>query len=66
MEVEVVVDHVLELECEAWGVPAPSLTWLKDGRPLPQTDSVHLLRGGEGLRVASAQVRGLPSGPSAN
>ena len=53
-----VVDHALELECEAWGVPSPSLTWLKDGRPLPQTDRVRLLRGGEGLVVASAQVRG--------
>ncbi|KAG7251155.1 hypothetical protein CRUP_029350, partial [Coryphaenoides rupestris] len=56
VEVSVVVNHVLELECEAWGIPAPSLTWLKDGRPLPQTDSMRLLRGGEVLRVASAQV----------
>ncbi|KAM3875993.1 hemicentin-1 [Diretmus argenteus] len=55
-EVSVVVNHVLELLCEASGIPPPSLTWLKDGRPLPQTDSLRLLRGGEGLRVASAQV----------
>lgn len=58
-EVSVVVNNVLELQCEASGIPAPSLTWLKDGRPLPQTDSLHLLRGGEVLRVASAQVSGL-------
>lgn len=58
-EVSVVVNNVLELQCEALGIPAPSLTWLKDGRPLPQTDSLHLLRGGEVLRVASAQVSGL-------
>lgn len=57
VEVSVVVNHVLELECEAWGIPAPSLTWLKDGRPLPH--SMRLLRGGEVLRVASAQVSGL-------
>ena len=55
-EVSVVVNNVLELQCEASGIPTPSLTWLKDGRPLPQTDSVRLLRGGEVLRVASAQV----------
>ncbi|XP_071373120.1 hemicentin-1, partial [Centroberyx affinis] len=55
-EVSVVVNHVLELQCEASGIPTPSLTWLKDGRPLPQTDSLRLLRGGEVLRVASAQV----------
>uniref|UniRef100_A0A665VT70 Hemicentin-1 n=1 Tax=Echeneis naucrates TaxID=173247 RepID=A0A665VT70_ECHNA len=55
-EVSVVVNNVLEIHCEASGIPTPSLTWLKDGRPLPQTDSVGLLRGGELLRVASAQV----------
>lgn len=57
-EVSVVVNNVLELQCEASGIPAPALTWLKDGRPLPQIDSLRLLRGGEVLRVASAQVRG--------
>ncbi|XP_051803642.1 hemicentin-1 [Acanthochromis polyacanthus] len=55
-EVSVVVNNVLELRCEATGIPTPSLTWLKDGRPLPQTDSLRLLRGGELLRVASAQL----------
>lgn len=56
-EVSVVVNHVLELVCEADGIPLPTLTWLKDGRPLPQTDSIRLLRDGEVLRVASAQVK---------
>ncbi|XP_038571299.1 hemicentin-1 isoform X3 [Micropterus salmoides] len=55
-EVSVVVNNVLELKCEATGIPTPSLTWLKDGRPLPQTDSLRLLRGGEVLRAASAQL----------
>ncbi|XP_074490966.1 hemicentin-1 isoform X1 [Sebastes fasciatus] len=55
-EVSVVVNNVLELQCEASGIPQPSLTWLKDGRPLPQTDSLRLLRGGEVLHVASAQL----------
>ncbi|XP_031431207.1 LOW QUALITY PROTEIN: hemicentin-1 [Clupea harengus] len=55
-EVSVVVSHVLELLCEADGVPPPTITWMKDGRPLPQTDGARLLRGGEVLRVASAQV----------
>uniref|UniRef100_A0A3Q2PHK8 Ig-like domain-containing protein n=1 Tax=Fundulus heteroclitus TaxID=8078 RepID=A0A3Q2PHK8_FUNHE len=50
------VNNVLELLCEATGIPTPTLTWLKDGRPLPQTDSLRLLRGGEVLRVTSAQV----------
>ncbi|XP_062857960.1 hemicentin-1 [Trichomycterus rosablanca] len=55
-EVSVVVNHVLELVCEAEGIPVPVLTWVKDGRPLPQTDSLRILRGGEMLRIASAQV----------
>ncbi|KAK2835266.1 hypothetical protein Q5P01_015750 [Channa striata] len=55
-EVSVVVNNVLELQCEPSGIPTPSLTWLKDGRPLTQTDSLRLLRGGEVLRVASAQL----------
>lgn len=63
-EVSVVVNNVLELHCEASGIPTPSLTWLKDGRPLPQTDSLQLLRGGEVLRVASAQVSAPPGSTS--
>ncbi|XP_053341492.1 hemicentin-1 [Clarias gariepinus] len=55
-EVSVVVNHVLELVCEAEGIPPPTLTWVKDGRPLPQMDSLSILRGGEVLRIASAQV----------
>ncbi|KAI5614770.1 hemicentin-1 isoform X1 [Silurus asotus] len=55
-EVSVVVNHALELVCEAEGIPAPTLTWVKDGRPLPQLDSLSILRGGEVLRITSAQV----------
>ncbi|GAA6099393.1 hemicentin-1 isoform X2 [Tachysurus ichikawai] len=55
-EVSVVVNNVLELVCEAEGIPAPTLTWVKDGRPLPQTNSLSVLRGGEVLRIASVQV----------
>lgn len=53
-EVSVIVNNALELQCEASGIPRPSLTWLKDGRPL--TDGLRVLQGGEVLRVASAQV----------
>lgn len=55
-EVTVLVNNVMELECEATGIPTPTLTWLKDGRPLLETSNQRLLRGGEVLRVASAQV----------
>ncbi|XP_068599564.1 hemicentin-1 [Brachionichthys hirsutus] len=55
-DVSVVVNHILELHCEVSGIPTPSLTWMKDGRPLPQTNGLRLLRGGEVLRAASAQL----------
>lgn len=58
-EVSVVVNNVLELVCEATGIPRPTVTWLKDERPLPQIENALLLRGGEILRISSAQV-GLP------
>ncbi|XP_023605093.1 hemicentin-1-like, partial [Myotis lucifugus] len=32
--VAVVVNNLVRLECEARGIPAPSLTWLKDGSPV--------------------------------
>lgn len=57
VEVSVVVNNALELHCMATGIPVPSLTWMKDGRPLLETDGVRVLRGGEVLRVASVQVR---------
>lgn len=56
IEVSVVVNNILELVCEAKGIPAPTLTWVKDGRPLPQTHSLSILRGGEVLRITSVQV----------
>ncbi|MEQ2195057.1 hypothetical protein XENOCAPTIV_006849 [Xenoophorus captivus] len=55
-KVSVVVNNVLELLCEATGIPTPTLTWLKDERPLPQTESLRLLRGGEVLHFTSAQT----------
>ncbi|MGH0125472.1 UNVERIFIED_CONTAM: hypothetical protein FKN15_054569 [Acipenser sinensis] len=55
-EVSVIVNYALELLCVSIGIPAPKLTWMKDGRPLPQTDGIRVLRGGEVLRIASAQV----------
>lgn len=52
-----VVNNPLELHCVATGIPTPKLTWIKDGRPLPLTDAVHVLHGGEVLRKENAQVQ---------
>lgn len=32
--VTVVINNLVRLECEARGIPAPILTWLKDGSPV--------------------------------
>ncbi|XP_062854783.1 hemicentin-1 [Trichomycterus rosablanca] len=51
----VVLDGVLELECEVSGVPPPTVRWLKDGRPL-QENRATLHRDGQILTISSAQV----------
>ncbi|XP_063154493.1 hemicentin-1 [Candoia aspera] len=55
-EISTVINNPLELFCISDGIPIPKLTWMKDGRLLPQTDNVHILRGGEVFRIPSAQV----------
>lgn len=51
----VAVDSVLELECIATGLPPPSLSWLKDGRPL-QDNMAIIERDGQLLRINKVQV----------
>ncbi len=51
----VAVDSVLELECIATGLPPPTLSWLKDGRPLQDSIAV-IEREGQLLRINKVQV----------
>ncbi|NXF12445.1 HMCN1 protein, partial [Smithornis capensis] len=53
-ELSVIINHPLELLCISSGIPVPKISWMKDGRPLVQTENVHVLR--EALRITSAQV----------
>uniref|UniRef100_A0ABM5GDB4 Hemicentin-1 n=1 Tax=Pogona vitticeps TaxID=103695 RepID=A0ABM5GDB4_9SAUR len=55
-EISIVVNNPLELWCISDGIPVPKIMWMKDGRPVPQTDDIRILRGGEVLRFSSAQV----------
>ncbi|KAM4861104.1 hemicentin-1 [Thomomys bottae] len=55
--VTVIINNVVRLECEARGIPAPSLTWLKDGSPVSSfTDGIQVLSGGRILALTSAQI----------
>ncbi|KAG8517174.1 Hemicentin-1 [Galemys pyrenaicus] len=56
IEISVIVNNPLELTCIASGIPIPKITWMKDGRPLPQVDQMQTLGGGEILRISSVQV----------
>ncbi|MGL5294279.1 MAG: immunoglobulin domain-containing protein, partial [Aeromonas sp.] len=54
-ELLVAVDSLLELECIATGQPPPTLSWLKDGRPLENNMEI-IQRDGQLLRINKVQV----------
>ncbi|XP_030135337.4 hemicentin-1 [Taeniopygia guttata] len=55
--VTVVVNNAVRLECEARGIPAPILTWLKDGSPVSSvSNGLQVLSGGRVLALPSAQL----------
>uniref|UniRef100_A0A8C6YM76 Hemicentin 1 n=1 Tax=Nothoprocta perdicaria TaxID=30464 RepID=A0A8C6YM76_NOTPE len=55
--VAVVVNNLVRLECEARGIPAPILTWLKDGSPVSSfSDGLQVLSGGRVLALTSVQI----------
>ncbi|GCB76261.1 hypothetical protein scyTo_0019867 [Scyliorhinus torazame] len=43
------------LECEAYGIPQPTLTWMKDGRPVVSRRGVRVENEGRTLKVQRAQ-----------
>ncbi|XP_066569261.1 hemicentin-1 isoform X1 [Amia ocellicauda] len=54
-EVSVAIDGPLELECAAEGIPLPTLSWLKDGRPVAGAAVIER-QGAQLLRIESVQV----------
>ncbi|XP_056628956.1 hemicentin-1 isoform X2 [Triplophysa dalaica] len=54
-ELLVAVGSLLELECIATGQPPPTLSWLKDGRPLENNMEI-IQRDGQLLRINKVQV----------
>ncbi|KAM3610982.1 uncharacterized protein V6R79_011806 [Siganus canaliculatus] len=53
-ELTIAVNSPLELECSAVGVPPPTLSWLKDGRPLERSDIIQ--QDGHAVRISKVQV----------
>lgn len=54
-EVAVMEGHPVRFLCEARGVPAPDITWFKDGAPLPPSIEAVYTRGGRQLQLGRAQ-----------
>lgn len=40
------VARLVRLYCEAVGVPSPSITWLKNAKPIPNEPRIKLLKNG--------------------
>ncbi|KAG8447614.1 hypothetical protein GDO86_014935 [Hymenochirus boettgeri] len=53
-DVSLISGSSLELECRATGIPAPEITWEKDGRPLSRPDL--LSRNGTTLRIEQVKA----------
>lgn len=54
-EVSVVLGFPTVLPCEVEGSPTPSITWLKDNQPIVSSPQLTYTRGGQALRLGSAQ-----------
>ncbi|KAG5276279.1 hypothetical protein AALO_G00130100 [Alosa alosa] len=52
------ISNPVTFSCDASGIPPPSLTWLKNGRPIENSDSLemHIVSGGSKLQIARSQL----------
>ncbi|XP_039591708.1 hemicentin-1 isoform X2 [Polypterus senegalus] len=52
------ISNPVTFACDATGIPPPTLTWLKNGRPVENTESLemHILSGGSKLQIARSQL----------
>lgn len=49
--VSVLIGQAVELLCQSDAIPAPTLTWLKDGRPLLKKPGLRISDNGSALKV---------------
>lgn len=46
----------VSLDCESNAIPAPVITWYKNGRVIPDSAAVEVLADGQTLRIKAAEV----------
>eukprot|EP00079_Xenopus_tropicalis_P024320 XP_012816895.1 PREDICTED: hemicentin-1 [Xenopus tropicalis] len=53
-----IIQNSVTFSCDAYGIPVPTLRWLKDGHPIGLTDSleIQILSGGSKMKIARAQL----------
>ncbi|XP_018408468.1 PREDICTED: hemicentin-1 [Nanorana parkeri] len=53
-----IIQNSVALQCSAYGIPTPTLSWLKDGSPINHSDSLEMLflSGGSIMKITRAQV----------
>lgn len=49
--ISVLISQAVELLCQSDAIPAPTLTWLKDGRPLLKKPGLSISENGSVLKV---------------
>ncbi|EPY80556.1 hypothetical protein CB1_000818017, partial [Camelus ferus] len=55
--ISVLISQAVELLCQSDAIPPPTLTWLKDGRPLLKKPGLHVSENGSMLKIEDAQVQ---------
>lgn len=55
-EVSVLLNNLINLECETKGIPVPTITWYKDGHPIISSPQALYVDRGQVLQIPRAQV----------
>ncbi|XP_025060802.1 hemicentin-2 [Alligator sinensis] len=55
-DVVVLLNRSVELQCEAWGSPAPRITWFQEEHPIVSSTKAAYRDGGKGLQLSVAQA----------
>lgn len=55
-EVSVLLNNLINLECETKGIPVPTITWYKEGRPIISSPQALYVDRGQFLQIPRAQV----------